>query len=159
MNSIRWIENVSMTDIANGLHSDLGPNVLLIQITDPAHGFPEPKHQFKEVYQFEFLDAEADDNYPDECKVTDKDAHALVSILQSALDRSMNVIVHCHAGICRSGAVTEVGTIMGFTATERYRQPNLLVKHKMMKALGLTYDSEEKHPEEPDWRSYKLGWD
>jgi len=57
----------------------------------------------------------------------------------------MNVVVHCHAGICRSGAVTEVATMMGFTATDRFRQPNLRVKHKMMKVLGLTYDAEEKH--------------
>ena len=56
----------------------------------------------------------------------------------------MNVLVHCHAGICRSGAVVEVGEIMGFTPTDRFRAPNLLVKHRMMKALGLTYDSEEK---------------
>jgi L-serine deaminase len=55
----------------------------------------------------------------------------------------MNVVVHCHAGICRSGAVTEVATMMGFTATERLRIPNMLVKHKMMKVLGLTYDSDE----------------
>jgi len=68
----------------------------------------------------------------------------LVDLLQYALDNSMNVVVHCHAGICRSGAVTEVATMMGFTATERLRIPNLLVKHKMMKVLGLTYDSEEK---------------
>jgi hypothetical protein len=33
---------------------------------------------------------------------------------------------------------------MGFTPTDRFRAPNLLVKHRMMKALGLTYDSEEK---------------
>jgi protein tyrosine phosphatase len=56
----------------------------------------------------------------------------------------MNVLVHCHAGICRSGAVVEVGTILGFTPTERFRLPNLRVKHKMMKALGLTYDANEK---------------
>jgi rhodanese-related sulfurtransferase len=56
----------------------------------------------------------------------------------------MNVVVHCHAGICRSGAVCEVGVMMGFTDCERFRAPNLLVKHKMMRVLGWTYDSEEK---------------
>ena len=54
-----------------------------------------------------------------------------------------NVLVHCHAGICRSGAVVEVGSMIGFTPTERYRQPNLRVKRKMMKELGLTYDETE----------------
>jgi hypothetical protein len=56
----------------------------------------------------------------------------------------MNVVVHCHAGICRSGAVCELGVMMGFNDCERFRMPNLLVKHKMMRVLGWTYDSEEK---------------
>jgi hypothetical protein len=34
--------------------------------------------------------------------------------------------------------------MMGFNDTERFRSPNLLVKHRMMKALGWTYDENEK---------------
>jgi hypothetical protein len=49
------------------------------------------------------------------------------------------------AGICRSGAVTEVGVMLGFNDTEKFRSPNLLVKHRMMKKLGWTYDENEKH--------------
>lgn len=156
--SIRWIENVAASDIATGFHSDLGPNVMLIQIMDPAGWFPTPLKEFKEAHRFEFLDVEDDDNYPDECKISDEQAKEIVALLQRALDNNMNVIVHCFAGICRSGAVVEVATMMGFTATERYRQPNLRVKHKMMKVLGLTYDSDEKHPPE-NWRNFKLGWE
>jgi predicted protein tyrosine phosphatase len=141
---IRWIENISKSDIILGHHSDLGENTYLIQIGDPASTFPKPKYNFKNVAQFEFLDAEDDDGFPDEAKISDEQAKQIVDILKFALDNNMNVMVHCHAGICRSGAVTEVGTIMGFTATEKLRIPNLRVKHKMMKALGLTYDSTEK---------------
>jgi len=72
-----------------------------------------------------------------------------VHLLQRALDNHMNVIVHCVAGVCRSGAVCEVGVMMGFQDTEAFRSPNLLVKHKMMQALGWTYDADEKS----DWRS------
>ena len=57
----------------------------------------------------------------------------------------MDVIVHCVAGVCRSGAVCEVGVMMGFDDTEDFRSPNLLVKHKMMKILGWTYDENEPH--------------
>jgi protein tyrosine phosphatase len=142
---IRWIENVSWDAVKNGFHSDMGQNAMLIQIADPATFFPVPKHTFKEVHQFEFLDAEDGDRFPDECMIQDEQAVELVRLLQNALDKSMNVLVHCHAGICRSGAVVEVGSMMGFTPTERFRMPNLRVKHKMMKVLGLTYDSEEKH--------------
>jgi predicted protein tyrosine phosphatase len=122
----------------------MGSNAMLIQIADPATFFPVPKHTFKEVHQFEFLDAEDGDRFPDECMIQDDQAAELVRLLQHALDNSMNVLVHCHAGICRSGAVVEVGSMMGFTPTERFRMPNLRVKHRMMRVLGLTYDSEEK---------------
>ena len=141
---IRWIENVSWDAVKNGFHSDMGQNAMLIQIADPATFFPVPKHTFKEVHQFEFLDAEDGDRFPDECLIQDEQAAELVRLLQQALDNSMNVLVHCHAGICRSGAVVEVGSMMGFTPTERFRMPNLRVKHRMMRVLGLTYDSDEK---------------
>lgn len=138
--TIRWIENCSMSDIHLGHHSDLGANVMLIRIQDPATEFKPTKYQFKEVYCFEFLDAEDEDGFDEDFKISDAQAEQLVTLLASAMANSMNVLVHCHAGICRSGAVTEIGTMMGFTATERFRQPNLRVKRKMMKALGWTYE-------------------
>jgi len=64
-------------------------------------------------------------------------------LLQHALANHMNVIVHCHAGVCRSGAVAEVGIMLGFRDTEAFRAPNLLVKHRMMTALGMYYDENE----------------
>ena len=145
--SQRFIENVSKSDVINGHHYDAGPNAMLIRIQDPStfFGFIKHRDMFKEVHEFEFLDAEDEDGFPDECKISDEQAQELVNLLQHALENRMNVVVHCHAGICRSGAVVEVATMMGFTPSERFRQPNLRVKHKMMKVLGLTYDSDEKH--------------
>lgn len=140
---IRWIENVSKDAVRNGHHMDAGPNAMLIQIGDPASTFPTPAKNFVVVSQFEFLDAEEGGMFPEECLISDDQARQIVNLLQMALDQSMNVVVHCHAGICRSGAVVEVATMMGFTATERLRIPNMRVKHKMMKVLGLTYDSDE----------------
>jgi hypothetical protein len=140
-----WIQNVSLGDIPKGFHIDAGINSMLIQIVDPAMEFPTPKHQFKEIHQFEFLDLEQDDKWGEEFKVTDQQAEQLVKLLQHALDNRMNVIVHCVAGVCRSGAVCEVGVMMGFRDTEAYRSPNLMVKHKMMRVLGWTYDENEPH--------------
>lgn len=114
---------------------------MLIRIQDPATEFKPTKYNFKEVYCFEFLDAEDEDGFDEDFKISDSQANEIVMLLSHAMEKSMNVLVHCHAGICRSGAVTEVGTMMGFTATEKYRQPNLRVKTKMMKVLGFTYDS------------------
>jgi len=138
-----WIQNVSMSDIRQGFHIDPGFNSMLIQIVDPAYEFPVPKYQFREVHQFEFLDAERDDKWDDEFKITDQQAEQLIGLLQHAMANRMNVIVHCHAGVCRSGAVCEVGVMMGFDDAEAFRAPNLLVKHRMMKKLGWTYEEKE----------------
>ena len=139
------IQNVALVDINKGRHIRVGDNSMLIQIVDPAMVFPTPKHQFKEVHQFEFLDLERYDKWGEEFKITDEQAEQLVKLLQHALDNGMDVVVHCVAGVCRSGAVCEVGVMMGFKDTEDYRSPNLLVKHKMMRALGWTYNDNEPH--------------
>jgi len=135
-----WIENVAAADIPTGFHHDVGPNSMLISICDPAGRRPESKHQFKERHDFEFLDAEDSDGFPEEAKISDAQAEQIVTLLQRALENRMNVVVHCMAGICRSGAVVEVGVMMGFNDCEKYRQPNLRVKHKLMKQLGWTYN-------------------
>jgi hypothetical protein len=140
-----WIENVSLGDIPKGRHHNAGENSMLIQIVDPDMEFPVPKHTFKETYQFKFLDLEKDDDANEALKVSDDQARQLVEHLQHALENRMNVVVHCVAGVCRSGAVCEVGTILGFDDCEGFRSPNLLVKHKMMKVLGMTYDEDEPH--------------
>jgi predicted protein tyrosine phosphatase len=142
METIRFIENVAASDVSTGFHYDAGPNAMLISITDPAGWKPKRKHDFKEVHEFEFLDAEDGDDFPEEAMISDEQAEQIVSLLNHALEKRMNVVVHCYAGICRSGAVVEVATMMGFTPTDRYRQPNLRVKKKMMQVLGLTYKEE-----------------
>ena len=138
------IENVAMEDVRTGDHTDMGENAMLIQITDPSYFPPIPKQNFKEIHQFEFLDAEDEDiekyGYDEGFLISDYQANKLVCILQDALTDKMNVLVHCHAGVCRSGAVVEVASMMGFTPTDRFRQPNLRVKSKMMKVLGWTYE-------------------
>lgn len=140
------IENVSKADVRWGTHMDAGANSMLIRIQDPATEFGQiaRAEMFKEVHEFEFLDAEDTCGFPDETKISDEQASQIVALLQRAIDNHMNVVVHCHAGICRSGAVVEVATMMGFEAKPRYRQPNLRVKHKMMQSLGWTYDNDEE---------------
>ena len=149
-----WIQNVSLSDVKKGHHIDAGINSMLIQIVDPAMEFPTPSYPFKEVHQFEFLDIEEDGmtNFGDgkmvdvsEFAITQAQADQIVELLQRAFENRTNVVVHCVAGVCRSGAVCEVGVMMGFRDTEAFRSPNLLVKHKMMKKLGWSYDENEPH--------------
>jgi hypothetical protein len=141
-----WIQNVSLDDVRKGFHIEPGINAMLIQIVDPPGDFPVPKRQFKEVHQFQFLDVEKDDFVIDEeMRCSQDQANELVRLLKHAWDNRMNVIVHCVAGVCRSGAVCEIGVMLGFNDTEVFRSPNLLVKHRMMKSLGWTYDEQEPH--------------
>jgi predicted protein tyrosine phosphatase len=150
-----WIQNVAAADIPTGFHVAVKENSMLIQIMDPAsRWWPVPKHSFKEVHQFEFLDAEDKDGFDDDFKISDAQAQELVRLLQHALDNNMDVVVHCMAGLCRSGAVCEVGVMMGFQDTEKFRSPNMRVKHKMMKVLGWTYDPNETYDED-SWRRYQ----
>ena len=137
----RWIQNIAMIDCINGHHIDAGNNSMLIQIVDHDMEHPTPKHKFKEIHKFKFLDVEEIEG--GEATFGPKQHHAdrLVELLQHALDNNMNVIVHCVAGICRSGAVCEVGVMMGFNDPEVFRNPNLLLKKMMMKKLGWTYDN------------------
>ena len=149
-----WIENVAADDIPKKFHHNCGENSMLISIVDPASWRPVPAHKFKEIHNFEFLDAEDADGFPDEAKISDEQAQELVRLLQHALANNMNVVVHCYAGLCRSGAVAEVGVIMGFQDCERFRSPNLRVKHRMMKILEWSYDLDEQHNVD-DWRQYR----
>ena len=139
-----WIQNVSFADVKKGHHIDAGINSMLIQIVDPGMEHPIPMYKFRETYQFQFLDLEETDNcINDGWKISDDQAAELVRLLKRAEAEHMNVVVHCVAGVCRSGAVCEVGVMMGFRDTEVYRSPNLMVKHKMMKVLDWTYDRKE----------------
>jgi predicted protein tyrosine phosphatase len=141
-----WIQNVSLSDVRKGHHIRVGENAMLIQIVDPDMEHPEPMHDFKETHKFKFLDLEqSDDCINDAWKIQDDQAAQLVDLLQHAKENCMDVVVHCVAGVCRSGAVAEVGVMLGFDDAEAFRSPNLLVKHKMMRKLGWTYDSDESH--------------
>jgi predicted protein tyrosine phosphatase len=154
-----WIENVAAADVPMRFHHEAGGNSMLIQIMDPAPTWwPTPAHEFKEIHRFEFMDVESNDNWPEEAKITPAQAQEIVRLLKHALENRMNVVVHCMAGLCRSGAVAEVGVMMGFDDTERFRSPNLMVKHSLMRALGWTYDADEK-PDLESWRTMKLGWE
>jgi len=138
---MNFIQNVSAIDFQNGKHFDPGDNSLAIQICDPCGGIPVAKHVFKETHIFHFLDIEDGDEYAEDFGITDEQARELVQILQHAIENRMNVVVHCTAGVCRSGAVVEVGTLLGFTDPEVFRIPNMRVKSKMIKELGWNYEN------------------
>lgn len=138
MNNPVYIENTTLGNIQKGNHFDCGPNSILIQIVDLGLDFPQTDYPFKEKHCFVFADVDSSDESLG--GISDTQAETLVEILQGALANNQNVVVHCVAGLCRSGAVVEVGVMMGFTAIHNTRLPNVIVKRKMMKVLGWTYE-------------------
>lgn len=136
-----FIQNAAMDDVRHGWHTDAGPDGVLIQIVDPDLDFPAPKRSFFKTFQFKFLDI---DSGPQ--AISQEQAKEITSILRQALAENRNVIVHCVAGVNRSGAVTEAGVAIGFTETAKWRSANMTVKHALFKELGLTYDADEKAP-------------
>ena len=133
-----FIVNVPMIDVMVGSHRHSN-NCILISITDIDHIDVEPVLSFKSVYRFKFMDVMKDSPTVHE-GITDQQATQIVAILKEALENGQDVVVHCHAGLCRSGAVAEVGVMMGFSDMHVVRQPNSFVKWRLMKVLGWTYD-------------------
>lgn len=131
-----FIQNISLQNVRDGFHYDAGSNSMLIQIVDPGHDFPTPRYQFAETHQFEFLDVERGDIL-DEFGITEEQAEQIASLLRRAVERRMNVIVHCHAGLCRSGAVAQAGIAIGLLDTETDRTPNQLVRELLNRNLGI----------------------
>ena len=117
-------------------------NTIYIQITDPCCSFEPAQNNFAEIHRFEFLDDNLEGE-GHEFSINDTQAEMIADILRRAYQSQQHVIVSCHAGLCRSGAITEImvsnfGYIPGGTP----RHPNLLVVHKVLKRLGLGYDPE-----------------
>lgn len=130
-----WIANYSLDDIRKGNHIIPNNDTILIQICDPKTSFPKPIFNFVKIYQFRFFDTN------EEChiqSIQDSDAIEIANALNYAFENKLNVIVHCHAGICRSGAVVEAGTLLGFSVPHgiNKRIPNSLVFNKVRKELG-----------------------
>jgi len=133
------IENCSWEDFQRGNHRIEPIGSIAIQIVDPRDMPPEPAEDvFYTRHVFEFLDAEKGTQFfPEEKLISNEQAENIASILIRALDKDRDVLVHCVAGMCRSGAVVEVAEMIGFDECFRYRLPNVRVKSKLMKQFDL----------------------
>lgn len=131
------VENVSQQDIIEGKHLCPSSNkVHLIQICNEESEHVEPKYWklFKSIRQYKFNDTE--DCFDIDC-ITDVQAKNIAQSLKDILSREEDLVVHCNAGICRSGAVVACAEELGFEKCCNFKLPNSLVKRKIMQALGL----------------------
>lgn len=139
-----FIQNISRSDIELGNHApSSAEHTILIQISDVGRMQPIPVNKFKRVHQFIFDDVEQDVTKDGEFGITEEQAVIIAGIIKTAWDNDYDIIVHCHAGLCRSGAVAQAAEAFGFAPGGREQVPNLRVKHKVMAALGLSYDDQE----------------
>ena len=138
-----FIENIAMADVAEGRHFDAGSNSRLIQILDDetnllTSDFPTPKHQFRYINLFRFNDVEDDE----QGAITQQQAKTIAYLLKLSLEQNTNVIVHCVAGICRSGAVAAVGEELGFAPAGKIKIPNCRVRTMLQSELGIKINAD-----------------
>ena len=144
MNNSPFVQNVSRKDIELGIHATASAeSTVLIQISDTPRKSPTPTSKFKHIYEFFFDDIEEESGLDGEVGITNAQAIEIANIIKMAHDNDYDIIVHCHAGLCRSGAVAQAAEAYGFAPGGRKQIPNLRVKHKVMSALGLSYDETE----------------
>ena len=144
INQKPFIQNISRSDIELGNHApSSAEHTILIQISDVGRTQPLPVNKFKRVHQFIFDDVEQDLTEDGEIGITEEQAVIIADIIKTAWENDYDIIVHCHAGLCRSGGIAQAAEAFGFAPGGREQVPNLRVKHKVMAALGLSYDEEE----------------
>lgn len=144
MNNSPFVQNVSRKDIELGNHAPTSvENTVLIQISDTPRKSPTPAGKFKHIYEFFFDDIEEESGPDGETGINNTQALEIANIIKMAYENDYDIIVHCHAGLCRSGAVAQAAEAYGFASGGRKQIPNLRVKHKIMSALGLSYDEAE----------------
>lgn len=139
-----WIDHISYEDVKAANHPlEFGKDHLLIQLMTDGWSFPEPlaKDDFTLIRQYYVNDTDFDPKCRGMIAITEDVAKLIADDLQMCLDRDINVVVHCAAGVSRSGAVAEVAADMGFRdigkEQGKWRRPNLTIKKALQKQLGM----------------------
>lgn len=122
-----FCHNVDFVDFKHRRFSRFEPaRTCLIRIGDPGFEFslpnkvpifpsiqqtplrfdPTTENYWGSVHTFEFLDLE--EEHPQ--SITLEQAQALYNAIKQARDSKCHIVVHCFAGVCRSGAVVNFAT-------------------------------------------------
>ncbi len=141
-----YVTNLSMQDVTQGRFPEwCNTNTVLIQIQDvddsPFARFANVKKRsrFVEVYQFRFDDLDSESF----TSLSDEQAETLVEIIKCCYEQDVNIAVHCHAGLCRSGAIKTLCVRYGFEDIDNAEAfPNLLVMRKVGVLLGVSKNEE-----------------
>lgn len=132
-----WIQHYGRQDVKEGFHY-WDDRTALIQIKDTDQEYVVPALKFVKTLQLEFEDTEDES---DETGCKEHHAKSLVKFLRECFNEKLNVVVHCHAGICRSSAVAVFAQKLGFQLEDKIRLPNKLVLHKLLFVSGFDDES------------------
>lgn len=120
--------NLSRTQIESGVPFEVTDKDWLLSISDAAAMAPVFKDKWDNVFTF-FFDDEEVETWPG--IITTDTANHVASVIKAAKSCNKNLWVHCNAGMCRSGAIVEVLSLLGFQIVEDFRAaervPNTLV--------------------------------
>jgi predicted protein tyrosine phosphatase len=129
------IVNANRQEISNGSTLGLDPDrTIVIQIVDPASFFPQASAFVSQIrLQFDDVEEESDQ------AIQPWQAEIILNTLRAAKAANLNVVVHCHAGLCRSGAVVEFALRhLDFELHQnRERIPNQLVLRRLEASHGI----------------------
>ena len=128
-----------MAQAMTGDFRQMPENTILIQFADPDKEFPRVPREFTEIHQFKCWDVTDTDPKWEQLKASAfsaDQAKQLALILVHAWEQNQNVLVHCVAGLCRSGAVVEIlVSAFKYTAMHNNRIPNFRIRRMLEAAL------------------------
>lgn len=134
-----FAQNVSMVDAKQGNYRKMDGSTVLIQFADPDKRFPRVRGEFVETHQFHCWDVTKSDPAWEQLKdhaFSVQHAQHLAQVLMNAWTNQHNVLVHCVAGLCRSGAVVEVlVSAFKYQEVHKNRIPNYMVTSLTFEAL------------------------
>lgn len=140
-----FVINTDMASVYNGFLASLYGDLKaanMIQIFDPCCARQKPNDIMfvKEIVQFEFLDIDekaSPDIYPD-FAMTKEDAKLILEFIKKTDAQNRSLIVHCFAGVSRSGAVAKFASEK-FNFIRRNAHCNLFNEH-VYQLLNEVYD-------------------
>lgn len=149
------IANVSLFNFMAGRFDTIliPEQTIAIRILETGSTFPENYNTSRYVksYKFNFDDVNETcvDTLGTHFPITKEQAAIIYNILTDAREDDKDVIVHCAAGICRSGAVAQFAVdYLGFNfAFDTMARPNLAVKsnlisvHEEKNGVSCSYES------------------
>jgi len=118
---------------------------ILIQIVDCDVPFPFPRHYFEEIHKFQFADVESEKDEAWDHRITAEQANKIIRIIRKAKEKKYNIIVHCFAGVKRSGAVVEAALKMGYKDTNTYRKPNQYITKTLLFAILNQFNDNDQY--------------